>query len=159
MQWYFSKGTSGQQGPVSEQVIQEKIASGELSRDDLAWREGQGDWKPIRDIPELAGSPPPVGAGGSPYTPPATMSAGGGEDIQNYLWQSIVVTILCCWPLGIPAIIYAAKVDGLKARGDIAGAREAAKNAKMWCGIALGLGLLIILGYIILIGAVGIAEM
>ena len=57
--------------------------------------------------------------------------------IPNYLWQSIVVTILCCWPCGIPAIVYAAKVDGLKLQGNINGAMEASANAKKWCIISL----------------------
>jgi hypothetical protein len=71
-------------------------------------------------------------------------------EIQTYLWQSIVVTVLCCLPFGIPAIVYAAKVDGLRARGDIAGAMAASKSAKMWCSISLGLGLLYILFVIVL---------
>jgi hypothetical protein len=55
------------------------------------------------------------------------------------LWQSIVVTIFCCWPFGIPAIVNAAKVDGLKARGDYHGAMDAAASAKKWCMISVGL--------------------
>ena len=43
-------------------------------------------------------------------------------DIPNYLWQSIIVTLLCCLPLGIPAIIYATKVHTKLLQGDVAGA-------------------------------------
>lgn len=63
------------------------------------------------------------------------------QNIPNYLWQSIVVTILCCWPFGIPAIIFAAKVNGLVAQGNIAEAQEASAKAKMWCWVAFGLGI------------------
>ncbi len=52
--------------------------------------------------------------------------------INNYLVPSILATIFCCWPLGIPAIINAAKVNQLLAMGDIHGAQEAARKAKMW---------------------------
>ena len=71
---------------------------------------------------------------------------GNGANIPNYLWQSIVVTIFCCWPFGIPAIVYAAKVDGLKARGDIAGAMAASASAKTWCTVSAG----IVLGFAVL---------
>ena len=70
--------------------------------------------------------------------------------VPNYLWQSIVVTILCCWPLGIPAIVYAAKVDGLSARGDIQGAMSASASAKRWCWIALGAWGVVVAIYLII---------
>lgn len=64
-------------------------------------------------------------------------------NIPNYLWQSIVVTILCCWPVGIPAIVFAAKVNGLVAAGQLAEAREASAKARMWCWISFGLGIVV----------------
>lgn len=65
--------------------------------------------------------------------------------VNSYLWQSIVVTILCCLPLGIPAIIFAAKVNGYVAEGKIAEAQDASAKAKMWCWIAFGLGIVAII--------------
>jgi len=56
---------------------------------------------------------------------------------------AIVVTVLCCLPTGIAAIVYAAQVNAKLAAGDIAGAQEASKNAKMWCWISAGAGLLV----------------
>ena len=71
-----------------------------------------------------------------------TPAAGGPpEVIPNYLWQAIVCTICCCVPLGIPAIVYAAQVSSKVTQGDLAGARNASKNAKMWCWIAFGVGI------------------
>ena len=61
--------------------------------------------------------------------------------IPNYLTQSIICTLLCCLPLGIVGIIYAAQVNTKVAQGDIEGARNASKNAKMWCWISFGVGL------------------
>ena len=47
-----------------------------------------------------------------------------------------VLGALTCWmvamPLGIVAIVYAAKVDGLQRSGDIPGAVSASKSAKGW---------------------------
>ena len=69
--------------------------------------------------------------------------------ICNYLVGSILVTILCCLPFGIPAIVYASKVDGLIANGDIEGARKASSTAAMWMWISFGLGAFFGLIYLI----------
>ncbi len=145
MQWYYSKNAT-QQGPVPLDELRARIASGEVAGSDMAWREGMADWQPVSSIAELAvpvpgnqSAPDAAPAVISPYSPPAAAPAQvSGALIPNYLWQSIVVTILCCWPLGIPAIVYAAKVDSLKATGDMQGALSASSSAKMWCWIALG---------------------
>ena len=63
------------------------------------------------------------------------------EKVPNYLTQAILVTICCCVPFGIPAIVYAAQVNSKLAAGDVAGARESSSKAKMWSWIAFGLGL------------------
>ena len=65
--------------------------------------------------------------------------------IQNYLVPSILITLCCCVPAGIVAIIYAAQVNSKLAAGDIAGAQNSARLAKIWtwvgfgCGIVLGI--------------------
>ncbi|MCU1300965.1 MAG: hypothetical protein JWQ87_1249 [Candidatus Sulfotelmatobacter sp.] len=73
--------------------------------------------------------------------------------VPNYLVFAILTTVLCCLPAGIPAIVYAAQVNGKLQAGDIAGAQAASKNAKMWCWIALGAGLAVGILYGLLIGA------
>ncbi|MEG1761498.1 MAG: CD225/dispanin family protein [Hydrogenoanaerobacterium sp.] len=54
----------------------------------------------------------------------------------TYLIFAILVTVMCCLPFGIPAIVYAAKIDKLQAMGDFMGAKAAAKSSKMWTIIA-----------------------
>lgn len=71
--------------------------------------------------------------------------------IQNYLVFAILATVLCCLPTGIPAIIYAAQVNGKMQMGDQAGAKAASDNAKMWCWISFGVGLAGVFLYILLI--------
>ena len=166
MQWYYAKNGT-QLGPVEQSELLARIAAGEVSASDLVWREGLPDWVPLGQLNELrvqaaeAGYPQvpmPGETSVSPYAPPSAGALGAGalgapfegSHIPNYLWQSIVVTILCCWPLGIPAIVYAAKVDGLKARGDIAGAMAASASAKTWCWVAFGLGFGVIVLYSLL---------
>lgn len=60
---------------------------------------------------------------------------------NNWLWQSIVATILCCIFFGVAGIIFAAKVDSLYYKGRYEEAERAAKKAKMWTLIAVVVGL------------------
>ncbi|MBB1062150.1 CD225/dispanin family protein [Marilutibacter spongiae] len=60
------------------------------------------------------------------------MNAPHGEYVPNNLVWAILTTLFCCMPLGIVSIVYAARVDGLRAAGDIAGARSAADSARNW---------------------------
>lgn len=62
--------------------------------------------------------------------------------ISNWLWQSIVVTVCCCLPLGIVAIIFAAQVNSKLAAGDIVGATDSAGKAKMFCILGFCLGII-----------------
>lgn len=169
MQWYFSKNGT-QLGPVSLDELRAKLASGEVTGADMVWREGFPDWRRASEIQELMVAPvvspvvlqtppPQVAMQGSPYQAPVSSPAFPGMMIPNYLWQSIVVTIFCCWPLGIPAIVYAAKVDGMKARGDIQGAMTASANAKMWCWVAVGSWLVLIVIYILFAAVVGFGSL
>ena len=63
---------------------------------------------------------------------------------KTYLMEAIVVTLLCCIPFGIVAIVYAAQVDSKFKAGDYQGAQKAAHSAKTWYHVALISGLVII---------------
>ena len=76
------------------------------------------------------------------------MGPAAGATVPNYLAQAILVTIFCCVPFGIPAIVFAAQVNGKLAAGDYTGAVETSKKAKMWCWIALGAGLAFVIVYL-----------
>lgn len=65
------------------------------------------------------------------------------HNIPNYLFQAIACTVCCCIPLGIPAIVYSSQVNAKAAAGDIDGAKTASNNAKKWCWIAFGVGLVV----------------
>ena len=67
--------------------------------------------------------------------------------IQNYLIPSILVTLCCCMPFGIVAIVYAAQVQSKLAAGDTAGAQVSANNAKLWCWLGFGSGLVVMIAY------------
>jgi hypothetical protein len=80
------------------------------------------------------------------WTPPP---AGGSEPVPNNLVIAII-SILCCLPLGIPAIIFATQVNTKVAAGDLAGAQDSAKKAKMFAMIGIGLWLLLVVCYLLI---------
>ncbi|MDB4947351.1 MAG: hypothetical protein JWP97_6885, partial [Labilithrix sp.] len=144
-------GRNGQQsGPFTIEQLKEQLANGQLAGGDLVWTEGMANWIPASTLPGLAPAMPaslqhqppvvnpyPQPQGQQPlYAAPNSQIGGGGyygQPISNYLWQSIVVTILCCLPFGIVAIVYASGVDGKAAMGDFNGAKKASNSAKNWC--------------------------
>ncbi|MDR3134228.1 MAG: CD225/dispanin family protein [Prevotellaceae bacterium] len=87
------------------------------------------------------------------YTPP--QHSPNPNMPETYLWQSIVVTILCCLPLGIPAIVYAAQVEKYYLQGNIDAANRASRNAKNFCIASLVSGLAIAIIYVIYLATVG----
>jgi hypothetical protein len=76
--------------------------------------------------------------------------------INNYLVPAILVTLCCCVPCGIVAIVFAAQVNSKLAAGDIEGAMLSAKNAKMWTWIGFGAGALVGIIYVSFMGLAGI---
>lgn len=90
-----------------------------------------------------------------PWNPPPPPT-GGPTNVPNYLIPAIL-SLFCCWPLAIVAIIFAAQVNGKVAAGDIAGAMDASKKAKMFSFIAIGIGLVVGVIYL-LITILGVAA-
>lgn len=96
----------------------------------------------------------------TPPQPQAASAATGPAQISrvpNYLVQAILVTIFCCLPFGIVAIVFAAQVNGKLQVGDINGAMESSRKAKLWSWIGFGSGLaiqiiILIISYFIGIG-------
>ena len=113
-----------------------------LSPDTPVWYEGLSDWMPAGQAPVTAplfagdGThvPPPPGAG----TPGANAAAGKPS---SYLGWAVASCILCCLPLGIVAIVFAAQVNDKWLRGDYDGARRASENAQVWTIAAIVLGI------------------
>ncbi len=99
-------------------------------------------------IPPGATSCPTCGQAVAYQAPPMpAMGAAPGATIPNYLVQAILVTLCCCLPFGVVAIIYAAQVNSKLAQGDTAGAMDSSKNAKMWCWIAFAGGVALSIVY------------
>ncbi len=80
------------------------------------------------------------------------------EKVPNYLVQSILVTLCCCPPFGMVAIVYAVQVNSMRAANDVAGARLRSRMAKIWCWIALGCGIALSIYFVIIYFAVAGLE-
>ena len=87
-----------------------------------------------------------------PWNPPPPPS---GVPVNNHMAIAIIATIVsvlfCCIPHGIVSLIFATQVNNKVAAGDMNGALNAARQAKMWGLISItvaviGLVLSIILG-------------
>jgi hypothetical protein len=65
---------------------------------------------------------------------------GQQQPIDNNMTMSIV-SLFLFWPLAIPALINASKVNTLAQQGDFAGAHAAAAESKKWSKWALIVGL------------------
>jgi Interferon-induced transmembrane protein len=65
---------------------------------------------------------------------------GPPPQIDNNMTMSIV-SIFLFWPLAIPAIINASKVNTLLQQGDYGGAQQAAAESKRWSKLAIIIGI------------------
>ncbi len=90
--------------------------------------------------------------------PYQTGSRGVIPQIPSYMGWAIAVLILCFWPTGIAAVVFASRVGNSLAVGDIAGAQEASRKAKMWCWITFGISIAWIVIAIIAIVVAGAAS-
>ena len=91
-----------------------------------------------------ASYPPP-----QQYGPYQTQPA--GPPPPNYLVSAIIGTVLCCWPAGLVAIIYASQVNSKWAMGDYHGAQMASNNARTWSNISIWSALAIFVLYFLAI--------
>lgn len=80
---------------------------------------------------------------------------------KSWLFQSILVTLFCCLPLGIVAMIYSTKVESLYYAGYVEEAEIASHEAGKWTKIGFWIGIVIIaavVGLIIYTAANSIAN-
>jgi hypothetical protein len=118
----------------------------------LRWNDAGQTWERSDTPPPPEGSglpapPPPGQAMASPYagTSPAR--------VPNHLVWAILVTLFCFLPTGIVAIVYASQVSNKLSVGDVTGAMDASRKAKMWTIISAVAGILV--GIALVAGSVG----
>ncbi|HBG42356.1 MAG TPA: hypothetical protein DDZ96_00610 [Porphyromonadaceae bacterium] len=94
--------------------------------------------------------PPPV----NPAYEQTGFYSQGEEDIppmrpNSWLWQSIVVTILCSRLFGIIGIVNAVQVNSFYDQGKYADAQRMAKRAKTWAIVGIVCGIVIFIAAMI----------
>jgi hypothetical protein len=112
----------------------------------LRWNDGGQTWErsDAPPPPDESGFPPapPTPGGGMAAPYPSTPMTSPGQ-VPNYLVWAILVTLLCFLPTGIVAIVYSSQVGSKLAAGDVAGAMDSSKKAKMWTIVSAVIGVLI----------------
>lgn len=73
---------------------------------------------------------------------PKVVVQNNNNNVPNYLVPAILVTLFCCIPFGIVSLIHSSNVNTKLSHGDISGAIDASKKAKLWIFISIGAGLL-----------------
>lgn len=132
-------------GPLSLEELKENG----LEADTLVWREGLSGWAKASEVEELAdllASIPP-----SPPSEPEEEPVKRPPCPKTWLAESILSTCLCCLPLGIVGIVYAAKVDSAYLQGKYELALQYSKQARNWTLAAVGTMLLIGVLYLMFI--------
>lgn len=107
----------------------------------LCGTENEDEAKFCKDCGQAMAEATPGASRLDPGTSDDHGAADPPQHVPSYLAQAILVTIFCCLPFGIVAIVYAAQVNGKLAAGDIGGAWQASTNAKTWAWVSFGVGL------------------
>ena len=172
MQWYYSKNST-QMGPVADDELRAKLATGEVTGADMVWRDGMPDWRAAAAVEELRGAlvrdplvPPMAPAGGvaSPYAPPyaASPAVAGGMPVAvptsglaiASLVCGIMSLVTCVFLPGIPAVICGHMALSHLSRP---GVRMAGRGMAV-AGLIMGYLSLAVLAGCVLLFAIGIAR-
>lgn len=169
MQYYYHK--DGQQiGPITL----EELRQADITPETLIWHEGLPTWQKAGELAELEMlfSPSDEDTPQLPHqelettphqVPKSERNPHRNQGLippPNYLVWSILVTILCCWPLGIPAIVYSSKVNAAFFNDQVEDSLRYSKLARNWIIASAVVGLVGIAIYIIFlfIGIISINE-
>lgn len=142
---YFINTQGAKAGPIEITEVSRYPINGET----MVWSEGMPQWKKASEVPEVSvyiktgTTPPPPPHGAYAYNGIANSSNVIEEKPDNYLWLSILSTVLCCIPLGIVGILNSNQVDNKWNSGDHEGAVNSSKNALLFSLIAVGLGVVV----------------
>lgn len=160
MQWYYSKNGI-QLGPVAEDELRAKLATGEILQSDLIWNESMADWLPASRVPDLSAPPAigtlpgplpqPIGYPAPPYGVPVASGKATASMVLGIVGlifgicgcYGIVISLPCC----IIAIVFGGQVKAAAAQNPgLAGELGKAKAGVIMGWIGLGVAILFTAG-------------
>jgi len=150
-QYFYLDDKQQQHGPCTVEELQ---AAG-IRRDTKVWSAGMSDWADAESVPGLQQIfvlvPP-----SAKTEPSLRQDEQAMRKPDSWLAWSIISLVLCCWPLSIPAIVYAAKVDGQWRDKQYDEAMLSARRARQWtiASAVAGFSFWLIYGLLVLFGVV-----
>ena len=137
---YYIAENGNQVGPLE---INQLLSRG-VTVNTLVWHEGMTEWAPAGSVPELAqllgAAPVPPQ---QPYAPQQPVP-------PTHLVGAILVTLFCCLPFGIVAIIKAANTSSAISQGNYEQAAQSSAEAMKWIKWSIICGVI----YTIIVGAI-----
>ena len=123
--WYYHDGAGGHVGPMDATQLREALRLGHVNRDTLVWAEGQAEWTPLAQHPDVLQTdgleadpdqPPPLPQGGpapvaprhTPYA--ATVTAPAPSRMPTWAIVGLVLAVLALPALAIVGILAAIAV-------------------------------------------------
>lgn len=131
---YYILINNTKQGPFS----QEELINKNITPNAMVWAIGFSNWKQAKDVPELSEV-----LSNLPPEPPEQILMP-----KKWLVESVLVSCLCCLPLGIVGIIYAIKVEDAYYNQQYELAKYYSKKARRWILWGFYIALILFLLYI-----------
>lgn len=103
--------------------------------EELWARRMKMEFDPAKAAQEEPQAPVPAKADTAAAPPAVKFRLPSEPQPPTYILGAVLVTIFCCLPVGIAALVFSSSVNSRYLRGDLAGARKASERAK-WCIIA-----------------------
>jgi hypothetical protein len=154
LQKYRNEWSASQGGPAEPPAGQGPAAGQQPAAPSAYPPPYRQEYQPTYQTPPY--QTPPYQPG--PYQQPAGYQPAGYQrgygpvpNIPSHMAWAIITLILCFWPTGIVAVVYASKVGNRLSVGDVPGAQEASRNAKTWTWVTFGIGIALYV-IVILIG-------
>ena len=150
MEEYYYLGPDNQRmGPFTlEQLIAQNITP-----QTLIWKTGLPQWTNATAVPEVAARLNPNST--QQFQSPDSSQQSSSQSFYqkkpcpptNLIW-GILVTILCCLPLGIVAIYKSSQVERNYYNGNYEAAVKASNSALNWCIASMVICVLVTMGYL-----------
>jgi uncharacterized RDD family membrane protein YckC len=126
--WYYADRNRQRRGPVEDAELVRQFHQGEIALNSLVWRDGLGEWQPLRDFsdelalhqaptetfyaaPGPVAAPAAAGAADSPYAPPAAALTSedalhaGGEVVHAGFWKRFAASTIDGLLVGVAMLI------------------------------------------------------